>query len=215
MLFLPTYLHTFNISYNYLHIFKILLGLPWQSLGEDPWSGKLNSTCLSAWSKIKINKNKLPLRSLGPVPQMFRVPETTSQSLVKEDSNEFSKVSAIYWPWGSHRLCLVPTYKLLSRAAIPYEPQTHLSLYLFHLSLSLEFQRKWGCCVKVNGSKCPLNPLNPFWMASNPFAFLKRVKNQDTNREKIFATHKSNFLLDWKMNKQPKRRKDKWQKSED
>lgn len=178
MLFLPTYLHTFNISYNYLHIFKILLGLPWQSLGEDPWSGKLNSTCLSAWSKIKINKNKLPLRSLGPVPQMFRVPETTSQSLVKEDSNEFSKVSASYWPWGSHRLCLVPTYTLLSRAVIPYEPQTHLSLYLFHLSLSLELQRKWGCCVKVNGSKCLLNPLNALWMASNPFAFLKRVKNQ-------------------------------------
>ena len=124
------------------------------------------------------NKNKPPLRSLGPVPQMFRAPETTSQSLVKEDSNEFSKVSASYWPWGSHRLCLVPTYMLLSRAAIPYKPQTHLSLYLGHLSLSLELQRKWGCCIKVNGSNCLLNPLNALWMASNPFAFLKRVKNQ-------------------------------------
>lgn len=67
---------------------------------------------------------------------------------------------------------------LASRAAIPREPQASLYLSLFHLSLPLELQRKGGWCVKVNGSNCLLNPLSALWKASNPFAFLKRVKNQ-------------------------------------
>lgn len=53
-------------------MFKILLGLPWQSIGENPWSEiRFHMPLCMVKNKIK---NKLPLRSLGPVPQMFGVP---------------------------------------------------------------------------------------------------------------------------------------------
>lgn len=93
---------------------------------------------------------------------MFRVPETTSQSLVKEDSNEFSKVSAIYWPWGSHRLCLVPTYKLPFQSCNSIRATNSSLPFIFSTSVYLWNFRESGDVASKLMDQNAHNPTQPF-----------------------------------------------------
>lgn len=119
------------------------------------------------------------MHSLVPIPQA--TVSWLPQRLVnpwweRSRTSLFRNISASYRSCGNHRVHVVqlPSEMHISRSAVSSTRATNSSPPLSPpRPLGLR-----GRMSKVNGSICLLNPVNTPWKASDPLAFLKRVKNQ-------------------------------------